>query len=96
MIAYVNSGYQVMTTLTIFVNGISTAVLPFESSFTQSGTTYPALTTDQLSKLSSADYDARATAYAAYVTANYQSQYPGLLATAAGSRIQNTTACPLP
>ena len=94
--SYVNTGYQVATTLTILVNGVSTAVLPFLSTFTEAGVTYPALTSTQLSQLAAADYDARAAAYAAYVTANYQSQYPGLSASATGSRVQNTTACPLP
>jgi len=95
MSTYVNTGYQRATTLTIKINGAVADVLPFESAFTQAGTTYPAITTDSLRKLSNTDYNARVTAYAAYVTANYQSQYPGLSVSTTGARIYNTTACPI-
>jgi len=45
--------------------------------------------------MSTADYNARAIAYAAYVEANYQSQYPGLIVSADGSRVYDATACPI-
>lgn len=95
---YINNGYKRFRTLTVIVklNGVvqTTNVLPFMAAFTQ-GVTYPVVTPDQLAKLSTADYAARATAYAAYVQANYQSQYPGLTVSADGSRVYDATACPL-
>jgi len=88
--SYINNGYKRFKTLTVKVkiNGVvqSTNVLPFMSAFTH-GTTYPLIT---------ADDNSRATAYAAYVQENYQSQYPGLTVSAIGSRIYDVTACPLP
>jgi hypothetical protein len=97
---YKNNGYQRFTTLTIqtSTNGSvsATDVLPFMSSFTYSGTTYPDITTNDIQSMSLNDYNARAAAYASYVQANYQSQYPGLTVSATGSRVQNLTACPLP
>jgi len=94
-----NNGYKRFKTLTVVVklNGSvqTTTALPFMSAFTQGGVTYPAVTGDQLSKLPLVDYNTRATAYAAYVQANYQSQYPGLTVSAVGSRVYDDTACPL-
>jgi len=96
--AFINNGYKRFKTLTVIVksNGVqqSVNVLPFMSTFTQ-GITYPAVTPDELAKMSTADYNTRATAYAAYVQANYQSQYPGLVVTADGSRVYDETACPI-
>ena len=97
--SYINNGYKRFKTLTVKVkiNGVvqSTNVLPFMSAFTH-GTTYPLITADELAKMSLTDYNTRATAYAAYVQENYQSQYPGLTVSAIGSRIYDVTACPLP
>ena len=96
--AFINNGYKRFKTLTVTVklNGVqqSVNVLPFMSTFTH-GVTYPAVTADELSKMSTADYYTRATAYAAYVQANYQSQYPGLIVSADGSRVYDATACPI-
>lgn len=98
--AYVNTGYQRATTLTIAVllNGVeqSANVFPLMESFTQNSVTYPAVTSTQIAQMSTADYNARVSAYAAYVEANYQAQYPGLSVTTEGARIQNLNACPLP
>ena len=66
------------------------------SAFTQGGIAYPAVVADDIAKLSNVDYTARVTAYAAYVQANYQSQYPGLAVTADGARVYDVTSCPLP
>jgi hypothetical protein len=100
--SYINNGYQRFCSLTITesINGVvvSTNVLPFTSAFTQNGFSYPALNvTDpqELAKLDIASYEERATAYAAYVVANYQSQYPGLTVDPTGARVYNTTACPI-
>lgn len=97
--AYINTGYQRATTLTISVllNGDvqSTDVFPLMQSFTYNSVTYPTVTAVQIQQMSTTDYNARVAAYAAYVQANYQSQYPGLTVTAAGSRVQNLSACPI-
>lgn len=97
--AYYNNGYQRATTLTIQVkqNGVVTAtnVLPFMSQFTYNGVTYETKTTTGIARMTTAEYNARVAAYAAYVTANYQSQYPGLTVSTAGARVENQTACPL-
>jgi len=97
--AYINTGYQRATELTIRVkdNGtvVTTATLPLMSAFTQSGVTYPAVNSTQIAQMSLTDYNARVTAYAAYVTANYQSQYPGLSVSSTGARVQNLTSCPI-
>jgi hypothetical protein len=93
---YVNDGYKRATTLTIKVNGTVAATLPFTSAFTQSGISYPTISNADLQKLSTTDYNSRVTAYAAYVTANYQASYPGLAVSADGARIYDATACPLP
>ena len=96
--AFINNGYKRFKTLTVTVklNGVqqSVNVLPFMATFTQ-GVTYPVVTADELAKMSTADYNARAIAYAAYVEANYQSQYPGLIVSADGSRVYYATACPI-
>lgn len=98
--AYVNTGYQRATTLTIaaLLNGVqqSSNEFPLMESFTQNSVTYPAVTSTQIAQMSTVDYNARVTAYAAYVEANYQAQYPGLSVTTAGARVENLTACPLP
>ena len=95
---YINNGYKRFKTLTVTVklNGVqqSINVLPFTATFTQ-GVTYPFVTADELAKLSQTDYNARATAYAAYVQANYQSQYPGLVVSEVGSRVYDTGSCPI-
>ena len=97
--AYINTGYQRATTLTISVllNGDaqSTDVFPLMESFTYNSVTYPAVTTVQVQQMSTNEYNARVAAYAAYVQANYQSQYPGLTVTSAGSRVQNLGVCPI-
>lgn len=97
--AYKNTGYQRATTLTvrIYENDVLTSsnVLPLMSAFTQSGVTYPAITSEDVQKMPLVDYQLRVSAYAAYVEANYQSQYPGLAVSVTGSRVVNTTACPL-
>ena len=97
--AYINTGYQRATTLTIDVNlnGVqqSVNVFPFMESFTYNGVTYPAVISTQIQQMSTADYTNRATDYAAYVQANYQSQYPGLIVSASGSRVLNITSCPI-
>jgi len=96
--AFINNGYKRFKTLTVTVklNGVqqSVNVLPFMSTFTQ-GITYPVVTADELAKMSTSDYNTRATAYAAYVQANYQSQYPGLTVSADGSRIYDDVSCPI-
>lgn len=97
--SYVNNGYKRATKLQVEVvdNGtvISTNEFPLLESFTQSGTTYPAVTFTQIAQMSTADYNARVIAYAAYVTANYQTQFPGLTVSSAGARIYDTTSCPI-
>lgn len=97
---YINTGYQRATTLTIItkVNGVQTAsnVLPFMEQFVYNGTTYPAVDETQIAQMEQTTYDARVNAYAAYVQANYQNQYPGLTVTSAGSHPYNATVCPLP
>lgn len=96
MSTFINNGYKRATTLTIKVNGSVVATLPFMSAFTQSGVTYPAITNTELAQMSTTDYNARVTDYAAYVTANYQASYPGLAVSATGARVYDATACPLP
>jgi len=95
-----NTGYQRATLLTIIVvRGsavISTNDFHLGENFTYNGTAYPALTDAEIALMSLTDYNARATAYAAYVQQNYQSQYPGLTVSSSGTRVYNTTACPLP
>ena len=96
---YTNTGYQRATTLTIQVklNGVvqSTNVFPFKESFTYNSVTYPALTTVQIQQMTNNDYANRATAYAAYVQVNYQSQYPGLTVSETGARVYNNVSCPI-
>ena len=96
---YINTGYQRATTLTIIVklNGVvqSTNVFPFMESFTYNSITYPAVTAVQIQQMSNDDYINRATAYAAYVQANYQSQYPGLTVSETGARVYNNVSCPI-
>ena len=96
---YTNSGYQRATKLTISVelNGVvqSTNIFPLLESFTYNSVTYPAVTTTQIQQMTNDDYTNRVTAYAAYVQANNQSQYPGLVVTSAGSRVYNDSACPI-
>ena len=99
--AFINNGFKRATTLTIQTveNSIPTGTaqeLPLMEAFTWSGTTYPAVTSTQIQQMSTADYTARVTAYAAYVSANYQSQYPGLAVGTEGARVYDDTACPLP
>ncbi len=95
-----NNGYKRATKLIVdvLVNGVvqSSPEFPLMESFTQSGTTYPAVTSTQIAQMSTADYNDRVTAYAAYVTANYQTQYPGLSVSATGARVYDATSCPLP
>lgn len=99
--AFINNGFKRATTLSIQVleNSVPTGTaqeLPLMEAFTWSGTTYPAVTSTQIAQMSTADYNARVTAYAAYVTANYQTQYPGIAVSSAGSRVYDATSCPLP
>ena len=98
--AYKNKGYQRATTLTIKVYNDgelqSTNVLPLMSAFTQNGVPFATVDATQIAQMSTADYNTRVAAYAAYVQANYQSQYPGLTVSSTSSRVYNTTACPLP
>ena len=98
--SYTNTGYQRATTLTVVVKEdqlvISTNILPLMSAFTQGGTSYPAVNSTQIAQMTTSEYTARVTAYAAYVQENYQSQYPGLVVLTTGSRVLNTTACPIP
>lgn len=98
--SYINNGYKRATKLQVQVvddgTVISTNDFPLLESFTQSGTTYPAVNSTQIAQMSTADYNARVTAYSAYVTANYQTQYPGLSVSATGARVYDATSCPLP
>lgn len=98
--ALINNGYKRSTKLQVkvIVNGAvqSTNDFPLMESFTHAGTTYPAVNATQIAQMTTADYTARVTAYAAYVTANYQTQYPGLSVSATGSRVYDNTSCPLP
>ena len=97
---YQNDGYQRATTLTIIVklngNFQSNNVFPLMAAFTYNGVNYPALTPTAIQQMVTSDYTARATAYSSYIQANYQSQFPGLVVSSTGSRVENTLACPLP
>lgn len=99
--AFINNGFKRATTLSIQIleNSVPTGEaqeLPLMSAFTQSGISYPAVTSTEIQQMLTADYTARVTAYASYVQANYQSQYPGLAVTDDGARVYDATACPLP
>jgi hypothetical protein len=97
--AYKNNGYQRATALTISVlmNGvvISSNQFPFMESFTHNAVTYTSVSPIEIQQMSTETYTARAIAYAAYVQANYQSQYPGLTVSDTGSRVYNDVACPI-
>lgn len=99
---YINDGYQRATTLTIItkINGVQSAsnVLPLMEQFVYNGTTYPAVDATEIAQMEQTAYEARVTAYAAYVQANYQAQYPGLTVTSVGSHPYDTTqlVCPIP
>jgi cephalosporin hydroxylase len=94
--AYVNTGHQRATTLTIrkFNNGVlaSTAAFDMRLAFGE----YSAVTDTDIAQMPQAEYEARVNAYAAYITATKQSDYPGLVVTNVGSHPYNAGVCPLP
>lgn len=95
----VNTGYQRATTLTIRKYDnlvlVSETVFDMKLQFVQSGVTYAALTANEMAELTNEDYIARADAYAAYITAIKQDDYPGISISSYSSRVENLTACPI-
>lgn len=101
-----NTGYQRATSLSIklIVDGVeqSRVTMPFMEAFTYNGVAYisiPGATLAErktfIAQMPLADYKARVTAYAAYVTATKQTDFPGLTVGVDGAWVKNEDLCPI-
>jgi len=92
---YVNTGFQRATKLTIRKYNNDTLVSTSEYDMRLAFGDYDVVTDIQIAEMPLADYQARVDAYATYITATKQSDYPGLIVTSEGSHPENRGACPI-
>lgn len=90
---YVITGWLRATSLRIIVkeNGteVSSTTFQFMEAFNYNGVAYSQINTDTVQTMPLADYIARVEAYAAYIQENNQTQFPGLIVSSAGARIES-------